>query len=65
LAWLPKMRDDGGPFPAILLVVLSLTLLVTCYLMSQVPQPTYAGGESYAAFGTERCTTYLGTPYDC
>jgi hypothetical protein len=65
LARLPEMRDDASPFPAILLVVLSLTLVVTCYLMSQVPQPTSTGGESYATFGSESCASYLGTSYDC
>jgi len=44
---------------------LSVVLLVTSYLMSQAPQPTYSATESQAAFGTESCTSYLGTPYDC
>ena len=59
------MRDEPGPVPAVLLVVLSVVLLVTSYLMSQAPQPTYSATESQAAFGTESCTSYLGTPYDC
>lgn len=59
------MRDDAGPLPAIVLLFLSATLLVTCYLMSQTPQPTEPGIESTAAFGFEMCTSYLGTTFDC
>jgi hypothetical protein len=59
------MRDDAGRLPAILLIVLSVTLLVACYLMSQAPQPGYPGTQSEATFGSETCTSYLGTPYDC
>jgi len=59
------MRDDPGPFPAIVLVFLSLTLLVACYLMSQAPQPTEPGIESSVAYGTPLCTSYLGTTFDC
>jgi hypothetical protein len=58
-------RSDSGPIPPIVLVVLSLTLLVMCYLISQAPQLTDSGIESHAAFGTEECTSYLGTPYNC
>jgi hypothetical protein len=60
-----SMRDDTGPIPAIVLLFLSATLLVTCYLMSQAPQPTESGIESTAAFGFETCTSYLGTTFDC
>jgi len=59
------MRDDPGPFPAIVLVFLSVTLFVACYLMSQAQVPTEPGIESSAASGTPLCTSYLGTTFDC
>ena len=59
------MRDDPGPLPAIVLVVLSLTLLVASYLMSQAPQPRQPGIQSTAAYGSVSCTSYLGTSYEC
>ncbi len=59
------MRDDPGPFPAIVLVFLSITLLAASYFMSQAPQPTESGIESSAAFGVPVCTSYLGTTFDC
>ena len=59
------MRSESGPFPAIVLVFLSVTLLVTCYLMSQVPQPTGSGIETYSASDSAWCTSYLGTRFDC
>jgi hypothetical protein len=60
-----SMRSESGPFPAILLVFLSLTLLVACYLMSQVPQPTDSSIETYSASDSGWCTSYLGTRFDC
>jgi hypothetical protein len=59
------MRDDSGVLPGLLLVFLSLTLTVACYLMSLTPPPTAPGLESYAAPGSESCTSYLGTTFDC
>jgi hypothetical protein len=59
------VRDDSGSLPAIVLVFLSVTLILVCFCMSQAPQPTDSGIESYAAFGSEACTSYLGTPYEC
>jgi len=60
-----SMRDDPGLFPTIVLVLLSLTLLVACYFMSQAQQPTESGIDSSAAFGVQLCTSYLGTTFDC
>jgi hypothetical protein len=62
------MREDSGPFPAILLVFLSVALVTACYFMSQTPPPTTDSRiASYDSFGTQSqtCTSYLGTPYDC
>jgi Na+-transporting methylmalonyl-CoA/oxaloacetate decarboxylase gamma subunit len=58
------MRNDSGPFPAIVLVFLSLTLIVACYCMSQAPQPTEAGIETQATV-SESCAIYLSTPFGC
>src|SRR5438094_5610988 len=56
------MRDDPGPVPTILLLVLSLTLLATCYLMSQAPQPTESGIDTTPTYyGMTSCVPSLGT----
>jgi hypothetical protein len=57
--------DNDGPFPVILLVMLSLTLVVTCYLMSQAQIPTTEGGRSAADSGQSWCVSYLGTAQQC
>jgi hypothetical protein len=59
------MRDDSGVLPGVLLVFLSVTLALACYLMSLAPQPTGPGNVSYAAPGGESCTSYLGTTFPC
>jgi hypothetical protein len=59
------MRDDSGALPGLVLVFLSLTLVVACYLMSLAPQPTAPGLQSSSASGSESCTSYFGTTFDC
>jgi hypothetical protein len=59
------MRSESGPFPAIVLVFLSLTMLVASYLMSQARQPSDSGIETSSASDSGWCTSYLGTRFDC
>ena len=58
------MRNDG-PFPVILFVLISFTLVLMCYLMSRVQIPTTPGIESVAAPGDATCFSYFGTPERC
>ena len=59
------MRGDSSPLAGILFVLLSAALVLSCYLMSEAPQPSYPGVESYAADSETLCMSYLGTWYDC
>ena len=58
------MRDDG-PLPLVLFVLISLTVAITFYLMSQATIPSVPGNTSSPTYGTAICTSYLGTEVEC